>query len=369
MTGAERRALCIGLAGPFPPPYGGMSTYFAVLEESIAAAGLDRREIPLRPPGEGTKLGLLRRLWSFVAVSARVLRADVDVVHCITGSQRNLRANALPLLAARLAGRPSVLSIVGGEFQEAVRTSPPARRALLRTIVSLPSLLIACNREIADGLRMLRVPERRIAVISNALPAPSGPPTDATDVDPSIVEFIESHAPLLVSVSSWHEHYGSMELLQAVDALRQRHPRIGLVLVTKEDEVDGDFERSVRDWIGRRDLAPHVLLVQNVPSVIAILRRADAFVRTPHMEGDSISVREALAVGVPVIASDVGHRPPGVVLFAPKDAIDLERKLEETLAADDRDPAVPALAAEGESNLESIIALYHELAGRRSRPT
>ena len=41
----------------------------------------------------------------------------------------------------------------------------------MRAIVSLPDRLIACNKEIADGLRMLGVPEARMAVISNALPA------------------------------------------------------------------------------------------------------------------------------------------------------------------------------------------------------
>ena len=43
--------------------------------------------------------------------------------------------------------------------------------------------------------------------------------------------------------------------------------------------------------------------------------RSDLFVRPTLADGDASSVREALALGVPVVASDVGHRPPGIALF------------------------------------------------------
>jgi glycosyltransferase involved in cell wall biosynthesis len=52
---------------------------------------------------------------------------------------------------------------------------------------------------------------------------------------------------------------------------------------------------------------------------LALMARSSAFVRPTFQDGDSISVREALALGVPVVASNVGTRPEGVMLFAAGD--------------------------------------------------
>ena len=55
-------------------------------------------------------------------------------------------------------------------------------------------------------------------------------------------------------------------------------------------------------------------------------------VRSTFADGDAITVREALDLGVPVVASDTDFRPAGVVLFRKGDAVDLLEKLTEVLA-------------------------------------
>src|SRR6185503_11969747 len=46
-----------------------------------------------------------------------------------------------------------------------------------------------------------------------------------------------------------------------------------------------------------------------------LMARSAVFVRPTFRDGDSISVREAVSLGVPVVASNVGSRPDGVALF------------------------------------------------------
>jgi glycosyltransferase involved in cell wall biosynthesis len=58
------------------------------------------------------------------------------------------------------------------------------------------------------------------------------------------------------------------------------------------------------------------------------MRRSHVFVRATLEDGDSISVREALALGVPVVASRVGTRPPGTILFHPGDVEDMLSKVD-----------------------------------------
>jgi hypothetical protein len=48
-------------------------------------------------------------------------------------------------------------------------------------------------------------------------------------------------------------------------------------------------------------------------------------------DGDAVSVREALALGISVVASATGARPPGVQLFRTGDAGDLAAKIRRVL--------------------------------------
>jgi glycosyltransferase involved in cell wall biosynthesis len=56
------------------------------------------------------------------------------------------------------------------------------------------------------------------------------------------------------------------------------------------------------------------------PQTLALIAACDAFVRPTLADGDSISVREALALGVPCVASDAARRPEGAWIFPSGDA-------------------------------------------------
>jgi glycosyltransferase involved in cell wall biosynthesis len=60
---------------------------------------------------------------------------------------------------------------------------------------------------------------------------------------------------------------------------------------------------------------------------LTLLNRSFAYVRTPACDGVSSSVLEALAFGVPVVASENGSRPDGVVTYRKGNATDLCAKL------------------------------------------
>jgi glycosyltransferase involved in cell wall biosynthesis len=104
-------------------------------------------------------------------------------------------------------------------------------------------------------------------------------------------------------------------------------------------------------------------------SALGLLTCVDAFVRPTTADGDAISVREALTLGIPCVASDVSLRPRGTHLFKTGDAAALaaaiERALTEGPLPTDRvdagpfllalyrglGPPLPARSPEGLSNL------------------
>ena len=61
---------------------------------------------------------------------------------------------------------------------------------------------------------------------------------------------------------------------------------------------------------------------------MTLLSRCTAKLRTPACDGVSASVLESLALGIPVVASENGRRPAGVITYAERDAADMCLKLE-----------------------------------------
>ena len=80
------------------------------------------------------------------------------------------------------------------------------------------------------------------------------------------------------------------------------------------------------------------------------------FLRTTLYDGDSISVREALALGTPVVATDTGMRPAGVRLIPIGASEPLIAAAAEAASA----PRVPRIM-EGMGNIEAVLDLYREL--------
>jgi glycosyltransferase involved in cell wall biosynthesis len=101
-------------------------------------------------------------------------------------------------------------------------------------------------------------------------------------------------------------------MLDAFARARFRLPSAGLVLYGPGTRAP---ELASRVRAAGLQQAVHLLGELGRERALAVVAAADVFVRPTFADGDAVSVREALGLGCPVLASDVGHRPPGVRLF------------------------------------------------------
>ena len=92
----------------------------------------------------------------------------------------------------------------------------------------------------------------------------------------------------------------------------------------------------------------------------AVVSRLDIFARCTYYDGDALSVREALALGVPVVASDTDYRPEGVIKFRIADGQELVRALKHALAHLSEGTTVGSSHAHSNGS-ERISRLYREL--------
>ena len=90
------------------------------------------------------------------------------------------------------------------------------------------------------------------------------------------------------------------------------YPSVGC-LVMGSGEQRAEAEERIRE----AGLEENILLLGDVThdACLALMSACDVFLRPTLEDGDSISVREALSLGVPVVASRVGTRRPAPSCF------------------------------------------------------
>lgn len=110
----------------------------------------------------------------------------------------------------------------------------------------------------------------------------------------------------VVSIGSVGERKGSFLLIEAVKRLNEVGIPVSLVLVGPEERQGGAV--ALEDAARIAGIASRVHLLGGQPRerALDILSKADVFALPSYAEGMPFSIIEALAVGCPVVASDVG---------------------------------------------------------------
>jgi len=89
--------------------------------------------------------------------------------------------------------------------------------------------------------------------------------------------------------------------VRTIERVLQKCPRARLVLVG-----DGPEEPQIRELVRQRGLEPHVQFLGLRTDVARLLEAADIFLLTSISEGIPLTLIEAMAAGVPIVATRVG---------------------------------------------------------------
>jgi glycosyltransferase involved in cell wall biosynthesis len=152
-----------------------------------------------------------------------------------------------------------------------------------------------------------------------------------------------------------HWGKGHRELFEALAELRPRYPRLQALLVGGGRRLE-DMRLAAHDM----GLAAAVHFLGNREDVPDLLAAMDIFALPSYSEGVSLALLEAMAAGLPVIASEVGGLPEVVqhekngLLIPPRDSTALVQALE-TLLAD------PILARHLAQRGQGHVAAHYSL--------
>jgi glycosyltransferase involved in cell wall biosynthesis len=339
------------LMGPYPPPHGGVQTNLVAIRKFLEQRGIECPVINLTRYRQEDSGGIYYPKTP-ADVLRLLLRLEYDVIHLHVGGDLTPRHAGVMLLCSLIPGKKTVFTFHSGGYP----SSDAGRRAksgsLRGFVLRRLDAIIAVNQELVDLFRRFGVDAARIKLI---LPYSVARPAADLPIPAFMEQFFCSHGPLLVTVSGLEPEYDLPLQIEALGRLRQKFPRMGLAIIG-----GGSLEKAIRERIAAQPYAEHILLCGDVSheTTLRAIQRSALFLRTTLYDGDSISVREALHLGIPVIATDNRMRPPGVHLIPISDSAALCEAVENCLKAP---PAAKSPASAGTENLEAVFAVYREL--------
>jgi glycosyltransferase involved in cell wall biosynthesis len=150
------------------------------------------------------------------------------------------------------------------------------------------------------------VPAERVHFLPNPVDMTRFRPAEASERD-SLREKLglPVDSVLCLFVGRLSREKGVMDLMTAWREVRSPH---GILLVAGPDMTNHPWDEgyAAREFAERHHLGPSVRFLGSIDDVAPLLRTADIVVQPSHFEAQGLSAVEALASGVPVIASAVG---------------------------------------------------------------
>jgi glycosyltransferase involved in cell wall biosynthesis len=337
--------------GPYPPPHGGVQSNLVAIHRYLLDAGLSAQVVNITRHRKREEGGVyypkswLELLWLLA-------RLRYDIIHLHVGGNVTVRLLGLSLLCCSIPGRKAVLTLHSGGYPSSREGRRARPRSLGGFVFRRFDRIIAVNPEIERLFQRFGVNPAKVRLIEpHALP----PALPEGNMPEAHGRFFETHDPVLVTVSGLEPEYDVPLQVEALGSVLDRHPKAGLVVIGS-----GSIEGELRALIARTPYRSHILLggdVAHDEAMIAV-HASDLFLRTSRYDGDSIAVREALHLGVPVIATDTGMRPPGVHLIPMSNAAALANEIEELLSRPEGERRIGRATDE---NIAAVVDLYREL--------
>ncbi len=339
------------LIGPYPPPHGGVQTNLVAIRRYLQERGIPCAVINITRHRR-TNGGDVYYPGSALALLVRLCRLRYDVIHLHFGGRLGLRLLGLALTCSLIPRAKTVLTFHSGGFPES-REGQRARRWTMRALV-LRRLdrVVGVNQALIDVMMDLGVRPDRLRLIE---PHSFAAADVGSEGHAELERFVQAHRPVLTTVGLLEPEYDLDLQLSVFTDIRDQFPNAGLAIIGS-----GSLGEALGRKVAAHPHGRHVLLAGDVAhgATLRAIRDSDVVLRTTLYDGDSVSVREALHLRVPVVATDNGMRPAGVTLIPKGDRGALRSAIVRTLsAARSRAGGLH----DADDNLKAVLELYQEL--------
>lgn len=289
------RQLCI--AGPLPPPAGGMANQTEKLAELLQSEGITVRIIQTNAPYQPAWVGgipVLRavfRLLSYFATLRRELTPEMQLLHIMANSGWSWHLFAVPaILIARQRNIPVVLNYRGGYADSFFAKSWTKVSWALRkcAVIVVPSTFL---QQVFNRYGMEAV------IVPNVL--------DTSLFVPQVNKQLRADAPHFIVTRNLEQIYDVATVIRAFAQVQQQVPQARLTIAGTGPELSAlqslVFELNLNqvEFCGR--LTP--------PQMAALYQSADVMLNGSLVDNTPNSLIEAMASAVPIVSTNSGGIP------------------------------------------------------------
>lgn len=329
----------IAIVGRIPPPYGGVSVHLYRLLLRLQTEGISYHFFDLdgkRDVAFGVYPGKPNFLW--LALFLLKARYRYNILHFHASNPLVLIASFL-LLAG--SGSRIVISLHGeGIYKQAVSHRSLLFRKLIVFSLMQSDLIVAINPTVAEKLPTLLKFKSRVLCMPAFIP-PSSHELALSTVSAMANDFIASHKFVVVmqawfgSFTSGEDIYGLEYVAPLLCALKNRFPSVGICTVISGCHCD-KHRSLIFEQRAQAELNSDWLILEESGPAAGLYSQCSLFLRPTISDGDSVSVRECLSLGIPVVASDAVVRPLGCLTYPNRnidEMINLVTRVLQNLAA------------------------------------
>jgi glycosyltransferase involved in cell wall biosynthesis len=254
------------------------------------AAELGEQGIDVAGPSQYFGFRSMRQSVSFLKQIC--IENQIHVIHAHMAD-----AAFLGWLVARKLGLPLVISHHGHEILECNPVCRFVYFVLLNLAVRYAEVNIAVSPAVAERVRKLyNLKEQSVQVIGNGVRIPDGSQLKSKQGRKEN----RNSSPTLISVGRLVPLKGQRQLIYAVAKLVSYFPDIRLYIVG-----GGELVQELKQLAESNGVSRCIVLTGAVENVAAYLSQADIYVSSSRIEGMPVSVLEAMAWQLPVVASDI----------------------------------------------------------------
>ena len=289
------------LLGPHRAAVSGVSTHLNLLLDSSLADEYDVVHFQVGSEGrdEGLIGKVLRLLVSPLFLAASIVFRHVSIVHLNTSlNPKAYWRDLVYLFVSKALGARVVYQVHGGELPRKFFARSPLLTSFLRWTLGIPDLVVVLAQVELRAYREF-VPRQDVVALPNGIDCRpySGIPTVQSD---------SSRALQLVYVGRIAREKGLYETLQGLRLAHELGVDARLVVAGS-----GPEEPRLRRYAQALGIAPRVCFVGPIfgADKVKLLSGADVMVLPSYSEGLPYALLEAMAAGVPVIATPVGAIP------------------------------------------------------------
>ena len=292
----------------------------------------------------------VRKVWRF---SRQGLVAHV---HANGASPKGFALAIAAQLINLVSGRRSFLTFHAGIEQVYFpRPKYPWLLPVFWVLFKLPRAIICNSEEVKAKIVEYGVDPAKVVPI----PAFSTQYLESTEgaLPEQLEDFYRRFNHIVFSYTKWRRLFYPEALIEGFARFAAQRPDAGLVLCGVAGHTDPGISETVRKRIEELGIADRLLVVEDLPheAFLQALGRSTVYLRTHISDGVCSSVMEALALGVPVVATENNNRPAGVIKYLAEDTealarclMDVVTRRSEIVAAMERPAVRDTLATEAQ---------------------